>query len=265
MQGIYLEVINLTSGNVSLALCCESHGGHWEGGIEERRKFLLCKLKMGEVRGKIAIEGGNGLGWIDYYPRADGWIRIGCIDIKKEHRRRGVGRALVSACLDDCRGSKGVIVTGTVWDHMPKRFFNKFGFVDTNEKADVSLMTITFADERPPEAEEEQELQKYIPKLVAGKVVIDMFDDGECPTLFVSRQLVKEAAKDFGDKVAIREYDTKDKAVAEEFGKVEGIFLDGEKTFIGYPGELNKVKKILSKKLEAKGWSTTHELDKGPT
>ena len=91
-----MEIVDLTAENVSQALCCESYGGYHDGGVEERRKFLLWKLRDGKVRGKIAVEGGKRLGWIDYYPRSDGWIRIGCIDVDEESGGRGVGRARLS-------------------------------------------------------------------------------------------------------------------------------------------------------------------------
>jgi len=87
-----MEIVDLTAENVSRALYCPGR----EGGREERRKFLLWKLRDGKVRGKIAVEGGKRLGWIDYYPRSDGWIRIGCIDVDEESGGRGVGRARLS-------------------------------------------------------------------------------------------------------------------------------------------------------------------------
>lgn len=250
-------VVDLKPDNVSQALCCQFRKGYWIEAVEERKKFLLWRLSEGKVGGKIAVEGGKRLGWIDYYPEADGWVRIGCIVIQKENRGRGIGRALINACLEDCRGSKGVVVAATIWEHMPKGFFKKCGFVDTNEKANVSLMTVRFGENEPPKTEKEQAQRQYKPKLEPGKLVIDMFDDGECPVSCVTRQLAKEAARDFGDKVVVREYDTKDKVVVEEFGYMEGIFLDGERAFFGYPdkeyqGIVEEIREVLRKKFEAK-------------
>jgi GNAT superfamily N-acetyltransferase len=252
-----LIIVDLKPDNVSQALCCQFHKGYWVGAVEERKKFLLWRLNKGKVWGKIAVESGKGLGWIDYYPREDGWVSIGCVLVQKEDYGHGIGRALVNACLDDCRRTKGVVVGATVWDHMPKGFFKKCGFFDTNEKADTSLMAVKFGTEEPPRTENEQAQKKHKPKLEQGKLVIEMFDDGQCPVSCVTRQLVKEAAGDFGDKVVIKEYDTKDEVVAEKFGYVKGIFLDGEKAFFGYPddeyqGIIREIRNILRKKLEAK-------------
>jgi predicted GNAT family acetyltransferase len=252
-----LIIVDLKPDNVSKALCCQFREGYWVGAVEERKNFLFSRLTEGKIRGKIAVDGEKGLGWIDYYPIEDGWIRIGCIDVPRENCGRGIGRALINACLDDCRRSKGVIVGATVWDHMPKGFFKKCGFFDTDEKADVSLMAVKFGVEEPPKTGKEQSQEKYKPKLERRKLVIDMFDDGKCPVSFVTRQLVKEAAGDFSDKIVVREYDLKDKAVVEEFGYVHGIFLNGEKAFFGYPDRdyqeiAKKIREALRKKIEAK-------------
>jgi len=148
-------------------------------------------------------------------------------------------------------GSNGVIVAATVWDHMPKDFFKKFGFVYTNDKANISLMALKYRGERAPAHEKEKDERPKI-KLggKAGKLVIDMFDDGQCPTSYVTRQLVKEATEHFGEKIVIMEHDTKDGAEVGKFGDVEGIFIDGEKAFFGYPESLEGISEILRKKLE---------------
>jgi GNAT superfamily N-acetyltransferase len=252
-----LIIVDLKADNVSQALCCQFSKGYWVGAVEERKKFLLWRLTEGKVRGKIAVEGEKSLGWIDYYPKVNGWVRIGCIDVLKENYGRGIGRELINACLDDCRRTKGVIVGATIWDHMPKGFFKKCGFFDTDEKADISLMAVKFETEEPPRTEKEQTQRKYKPKLKQGKLLIEIFDDGQCPVSYVTRQLVKEAARSFDDKIIIKEYDIKDKAVAEEFGYIKGIFLDGEKAFFGYPDEeyqgiIGEMRDILHKKLKTK-------------
>lgn len=246
-----MEIADLTKERVSLALCCESHGGYFKGGREERRKFLLWKLKEDKVRGKIAVEDKERLGWIDYYPTEDGWFQIGCILVGPEHRGRGVGRALINACLKDCKGSKGVLVSATVWEHMPKLFFKKCGFVDPDPEANISEMVMRFGEEEIPLSHEKR---KFTPELEAGKLVIDMFDDGQCPTSYVTRQLVKEAARDFTDKIVIREHDMKDETEVTRFGDIEGIFIDGEEAFFGYPGKeyqgmLKEIRETLRKRL----------------
>ena len=116
-------------------------------------------------------------------------------------------------------------------------------------------MAVKFGIEEPPRTEKEQAQKKYKPKLEQGKLLIEMFDDGQCPVSYVARQLVKEAARGFSDKVVIQKYNTSNEAVAKKFGCVKGIFLDGEKAFFGYPDEeyqgiIDEIRNILRKKLE---------------
>ncbi len=243
----------MTKEKVSLALCAD-YGGYFEGGREERKKFLLWKLKDGKVRGKIAVENEERLGWIDYYPMEDGWFRIACIDVDVDKRGQGVGRSLMNGCLEDCRGSNGVLVGATVWEHMPKGFFKKFGFVDATPEANISVMALRFGEEDVPAP---QERRRFTPRLEVGKLVIDMFDDGQCPVSYVTRQLVKEAARDFADKIVIKEHDMKDEAEIKRFSGIGGIFLDGEGAFFGYPdkeyhGMIEEIREVLRKRLEAK-------------
>jgi len=259
-----MRIVNLTKENVSLALCCESHGGYFEGGCEERKKFLLWKLEEGKVRGKIAVEDGEKLGWIDYYPREDGWFRIGCILIDLDKRGRGIGGALLNACLRDCRRSKGVLVDATIWEHMPKGFFKKFGFVDTAPQSNISVLAAKFKEEDVPAP---QVQSKFTPILEKDKLVIDMFSDGQCPVSYVTKQLVKEAARDFRDRIVIREHDMRDEAEKKRFGNIEGIFLDGKGAFFGYPskeyqGMIDEIREILRKRLEAKTVRYSFSIEK---
>jgi len=91
-----------------------------------------------------------------------------------------------------------------------------------------------------------------------GKLVIDMFSDGQCPTSYVTRQIVKKAAKDFSSFIVVRDHDLKDPEVTKKYGLMEGIFIDGESAFFGYPRRdyaemTDKVREALREKLEAKG------------
>jgi len=160
----------------------------------------------------------------------------------------------MNACLRDCRGSKGVLVGATVWEHMPKGFFKKFGFVDTTPEANISVMALRFGEEEVPAP---QERRRFTPRLEVGKMVVDMFDDGQCPTSYATRQLVKEAARDFADKIVINEHDMKDEAEIKRFSGIGGISLDGEGAFFGYPdkeyhGMIGEIREVLRKRLKAK-------------
>jgi GNAT superfamily N-acetyltransferase len=230
----------------------EKTGSNLEEALAERRRFLSDRLIEGTVWGKIAYKKGEPAGWIDCFPAdLEGWVLIGCIDVGEGFRRQGVGSALTKAIIEEAkkRGVKGVAVGATVWEHMPKGFFAKCGFVDTDEKADMSLMILKLEGVEDPRFPPKENL--YKPQRVKGKVVIDLIRTGNCPTPYATHYLVKKAAERFKDKVAVNEYATSEADVVERFGKGGcGTYVNGESAFFGYPGELDKIVEFLQKKVD---------------
>jgi predicted N-acetyltransferase YhbS len=223
-----------------------------EEALAERQRFLSDRLTEGTVWGKIACRDGEPLGWIDCFPTdLDGWVVIGCIIVQTSVLGQGIADALMKAVIDEAknRGAKGVTVGATVWEHMPKGFFAKYGFVDTDVKADMSLMILKLKDVETPRFPPRENL--YKPQLVKGKIVIDLIRTGNCPTAYQMHDLVKKAAKRFKDKVIVNEYATNEKDVVGRFGKGGcGIYVNGESAFFGYPGELDDIVVYLQKKVD---------------
>jgi GNAT superfamily N-acetyltransferase len=218
----------------------------------ERRRFLSDRLAEGTVWGKIAYKNSKPVGWIDCFPTdVDGWAVIGCMGIEEGFGGQGIGRALVEAVIEEAkkRGLKGLTVGATVWDHMPKAFFAKYGFVDTDEKADMSGMNLKLEDVGDPQFPPEEDLYAFKP--VPGKVVIDLMRTGGCPTPYLTHYFVKKAAERFKDKVIVNEYATSEADVVERFGKGGGgMYFNGESAFFGYPGELDDIVAYLQKKVD---------------
>jgi GNAT superfamily N-acetyltransferase len=230
----------------------ERTGSNLEEALAERRRFLTDRLAAGTAWGKIAYEDGVTVGWVDCFPAGvDGWVTIGCVAVARGAGGRGIGTALVNAVVEEARarGTKGVTVGATVWDHMPKGFFAKCGFADTDEKADMSRMILklgTAEDPRFPEAE-----SLYRPELEEGKVVVDLIRTGKCPTIYQTHSLVKRAAEHFPGKVIVNEYATSEPEIVGRFGKGGcGTYVNGEAAFFGYPGDLDGVTAFLRKKVD---------------
>ncbi|MCK4396074.1 GNAT family N-acetyltransferase [candidate division WOR-3 bacterium] len=226
-----------------------------EEAMLERRRFLIDRLVEGRVWGKIAYKDDEPVGWIDYYPTdLSGWLSIGCIDVEESFRKRGVGRILMEACIEDCKDkhADGMAVYATVWEHMPKSFFKNFGFIDTDEKADISRMILKLKDVDDPEFPHQKNL--YKPCLEKDRVVIDLLRSGTCPTAYQMHDLVKKAAQHFKDKVLLTEYATNEKELVKRFGdefnRSDGIYINGESCFFGYPGELEKIVAYLQRKIK---------------
>lgn len=223
----------------------------------ERRRFLSDHLAQGTVWGKIAYKDGKPAGWIDCFTtNLDGWAVIGCIAVEESLLGQRIGRALLEALVEDAkkRGLEGLTVGATVWYHMPKGFFAKCGFVDTDEKADSSRMNLKLREVEDPMFPPKENL--YKPQLVKGKIAIDLIRTGNCSTIYEMHYLVKKAAGRFKDKVIVNEYATSEKDVVKRFGEGGcGTYINGESAFFGYPGELDKIVEFLQKKV--------NELEKG--
>jgi GNAT superfamily N-acetyltransferase len=230
----------------------EKTGSNLEEALAERCRFLSDRLIEGTVWGKIAYKNGEPAGWIDCFPAdLEGWVLIGCIDVEEGLRRQGVGSALTKAVTEEAkkRGVKGVAVDTSVWYHMPKGFFAKCSFVDTDDKADISRMILKLQDVEAPRFPPSENL--YEPQLVKGKLVIDLIRTGNCPTAYQTHDIVKKAARRFEDKVIVNEYAASERDVAKRFGKGGcGMYANGEPMFFGYPGEPDDVEAYLQKKVD---------------
>jgi GNAT superfamily N-acetyltransferase len=257
-----LEIKDLDEGTMLDGFCIkplplvlenfEKIGANLEKAQAERRRFLSDRLTQGRVWGKIAYKDGKPAGWIDCFPtNLDSWAVIGCIAVKKSLRGQGIGEALIKSMVEDAkkRELKGLTVGATTGHHMPKGFFAKYGFVDTNERANFSMMILKLKDVENPEFPPEENLYEFKP--VQGKVVIDLIRDGGCPTPYATHHLVKKAAERFKDKVIVNEYATSEVDVVERFGKGGGgMYFNGESAFFGYPGEFEDIVAYLQKKVD---------------
>jgi hypothetical protein len=73
------------------------------------------------------------------------------------------------------------------------------------------------------------------------KVDISMFNTGWCPSMNIAYERTLRAAKSFGDKIELKEYDTVDRKVVEEWGISDAIFIDGKELRVGPPPKYKKV------------------------
>jgi GNAT superfamily N-acetyltransferase len=259
-----LEIKNLDAKTMADGFCTEPspEGLEWfkkagstesdyEEALAERRRFLSDRLAQGAVWGKIAYKEGKPAGWIDCFPSdLKDWVVIGCIIVNAGFTGQGIGRALMEAVVNEAkkRGARGVMVGATIWEHMPKGFFAKCSFIDTDEKADISRMVLKLGKADDPQFPPKE--NRYQPQLVKGKVVIDLIRTGNCPSPYLTHYLVKKAAEGFKDKVVVTEYATSEKEVVERFGKGGcGIYFNGEPSFFGYPGELENIVAYLQEKI----------------
>jgi GNAT superfamily N-acetyltransferase len=213
-------------------------------GAELRIDWIKKWLPLG-YGAKIAYEKEWPIGFIDYFPIetardifGQDITLINCVLIIPNpiYRDKGCGKLLLEAVeIDVKKLSKGIAVRAhnhPRW--MPASFFAKRGYKVVDEqdgKIKEMLMLKIFQSVEPPKFVR----QKYThePKLISGKVVVEIFWSGVCPHNLLSVELLKNALSEFGNKVLIKEVATNDlpSDVIKKYGHGYGIYINGNPNF----------------------------------
>ena len=206
-------------------------------GKKRKAMFLEEKLKRGG-RAKLAYIGSSVVGFIEYYPIeiapmeivGKDLMVIFCIDVKE--KRRGIGRTLLNACLEDSRklGRKGVAVTcaGDHW--MAQSFFQKQGFIEAVKGKWMSILLKKFEEVENPDW-----LQgSFEPKLQKGKIVVSIFQNDRCAIIWRNAEVVRKVAEEFKEHVVINEYDTNTRENILKYKEVGAIYVN-KRCVVGGP------------------------------
>ncbi len=212
------------------------------------------------LRVKLARdEQGRIVGMIHYAPieRApaigEGLYYVYCIWVhghKKgvgDHRRRGIGKALLDAAERDAKalGGKGLAAWGiTLPFFMRSKWFKKNGYSVADRDGMVELVWKSFAaDAIPPK------LLKPMKKPESGtdRPKVTCFRNGWCQAQNIACERMKRAAGELGGAVDIVEIDTDRRDVMDDWGYGDAIFVDGRQVVTGPPPTLDKLRRILKK------------------
>ena len=91
---------------------------------------------------------------------------------------------------------------------------------------------------------------KREPELVPGKVTVTGLISGWCRAGNVAHERAKRASAEFGDKVVFQEIDGLDPDVMWEWGRTDGLFIDGKEASWGPPPSYEKIHKKISKRVK---------------
>lgn len=232
----------------------------WEPGDAERyrqgqhRRVGFLARKMGEgVRLQVACVDETVAGFIEYHPvevtnlelAGQDIVAVWCILVRDE--RRGVGSALLQACLNDAQamGRKGVAVT--CWDPvwMGRAIFERFGFVEVGPAGrGGTVLFKPFADfakvEPPHWIGRRPEME-----LVESKITVDTYHTDRCPIHWRNTALVQEVSREFGDAILWREHWTDEREDMLHYGTAYGVYVNGEPVAAGPPVTRERVQQTL--------------------
>jgi GNAT superfamily N-acetyltransferase len=131
-----VRLVTLTEENLgSVQMFC-GHSPAYRQGYNAKMEWTRQRLKEGLRYSLLQVHGHNA-GLIEYIPgeyawrgvEAAGYLFIHCFWVIGQNRKHGYGRRLLEACLEDAKGTHGVVVmvSKTHWLPTP-RIFLKNGF-----------------------------------------------------------------------------------------------------------------------------------------
>ena len=230
---------------------CEGDKDRIEEAWRKKHEFLISKIGEG-ARAKIAYAKGGPVGFIEYYPIditnlelvGEKVMVIWCINVKEEYRSQDIGTQLLKTCLTDVKslGYKGAAVT--CWDPfwMPSSFFEKHGFSEVGEGVGNGTMLFYSLDKIDPPIQIGRGSIYDEFKAIKEKVVLDIFHTNRCPIHWRNTALVKSTAKEFGEQVIVREYNTDSREAMLKHEIAYSIYLDGQIIGAGPPINVEKIR-----------------------
>jgi N-acetylglutamate synthase-like GNAT family acetyltransferase len=241
-------------------LCLED----WSDEIKEggdHKKNWYDHMKDKGLGVKIAVENEQVYGMIQYLPIEHSFVEgsdlyfIHCIWVHGHkqgignQQKRGIGKKLLQAAEDDVKmkGTKGIVAWGIsmpFW--MKASWFKKQGYKKIDKDGMRVLMWKPFSDDATPPIWIKE---KKRPQRVEGKVKVTAFKNGWCPAQNLVFERAKRAVDQFGAEVVFEEISTLDQKVFEEWGIVDGLYIDGKQVNTGPPPSFDKIKKKIAKRV----------------
>jgi len=243
-------------------LCLEEWSSEIREAGSHKREWLERHRERG-LRVKLAVdEKGTVGGMIQYLPieqspaAGQDMYFILCIWVhgykqgRGVFRKQGMGTALLQAAEDDARelGAKGMAAWGVVlpfW--MRASWFKKHGYKKADKLGMMALMWKPFS----AEAQAPRWIRpKKKPQAEPGKVVVTGLLNGWCPAMSLVHERARHAAAELGGPVEFREVLTDDRAVFQEWGISDALFIDGKEVRNGPPPTYEKIKKKIARRVK---------------
>jgi GNAT superfamily N-acetyltransferase len=262
-RGGAMDVIDLRPEFLDTYLCClEDYSEEIKEGEAHKRRWYEAMKNKG-LRVKLAIVEGKAVGMIHYVPIEESFAEgrnlyfVHCIWVHGyknagvgNWQKQGLGKALLQAAEEDARGlgAKGLVVWGmSIPVFMRASWFKKNGY----KKADRSGMMVLLWKPFAEDAEAPRWIKpKEKPGRVQGRVAVDAFVHGWCPSMNMVFERAKRAAKELGEAVEFRPVETLDRAVYKNLGIADALYIDGKAVRTGPPPSYDKIHRKIAKKIK---------------
>jgi GNAT superfamily N-acetyltransferase len=227
------------------------HKSRWYARMKDRGlRVKLARDESGTVGGMIQylpIEE-YGLQGRDLHFILCVWVH-GYEEGRGNFQKQGMGKALLQAAEEDSRklGKKGIAAWGLAlpfW--MRASWFKKQGYkaVDRN-----GIAVLVWKPFREDAVAPKWIRRKKKPGKNPGKVTVSAFINGWCPAQNIVYERARRAAEQFGGIVLFESYGTLDREVFEEWGFIDGLFIDGKEVRTGPPPSFETIHGLIEKRV----------------
>lgn len=257
-----MEIIDLNETHYRQYFCClEEWSAEMKDAGDHKEKWFH-KIKDEGLRVKLAVKDDQVCGMIQYVPAehapAQGqmFYFIKCIWVHGykqgigNFQKQGIGKALLQAAENDvkAKNQNGLAAWGVslpFW--MKASWFKKQGYQKVDKDGMSVLLWKPFKENvTPPQWIKE----KKRPQPMKGKVTVTSFVNGWCPAQNIIHERAKRAAQEFGELVEFQQISTFERAVLEEWGISDALFIDGKQLKTGPPPSYDVIKSKISKRVK---------------
>jgi len=254
-----MKITDISPENEKLYFCClEDWSEEMKEAGDGKQKWYEYMKDKG-LRVKFALDDNNVVGgMIQYVPIEHSMVEgenlyvVLCIWVhghkqgRGDYRKRGMGKALLQAAEEDVRhtGAKGLVTWGLLIPvFMQASWFKRHGYKVVDKAGIMRLMWKPFDENAiPPKFMKSRKL----PEKGKETVNVTIFRSGWCPNFNIAYERAIRASKEFPGKVSLTEYNTKDKALLNEWGISDGLFIDGKEINTGPAPSYKKLLKKIS-------------------
>ncbi|MFH2113307.1 MAG: GNAT family N-acetyltransferase [Spirochaetota bacterium] len=168
-----------------------------------------------------------------------------------DHRHKGIGKQLLRAAEEDAQalGALGMAAWGiTLPFFMRSGWFRKQGYQRADRQGITELVWKPFnQNAKPPRL---QKIMK-LPQPGSQRHKVTCFRNGWCSAQNLACERMKRAVAEYGDRIDYIEVNTDEKAILDEWGISDAIFINDKQINTGPPPSYEKLRKLLRKKAGA--------------
>ena len=161
-----------------------------------------------------------------------------------------MGKALIKSAEEDVRslGAKGMAAWGlSVPVFMRASWFRRQGYIKADKQGMIVLLWKKFDNNAVPPKWIERKKFRTEPR--NDKVTVTSFLNGWCPAMNLAHERAKRAAAEFPDKVIFNTVNTFEKKTIEEYGLMDGLFIDNKSINLGPPPSYKKIRKSIARRV----------------